>query len=150
MTAADFQMAVKSTLDRIGHDLVTASGAVGGVDLDDTVNVDDILTNEDSLILWQLLSMDEYPRDPMYRVVFGFGGKTCKDPGNYSLVALQQAVSANLFKGAHIELRDYSGASPSEIKGSLTVTQASMTPQEVENDSGLRMFMFSAAGLRRV
>lgn len=150
MSAEGFYMALKSSLDRVGYDLVTDTGADGGASLDDTINVDEMLSSDDKLILWQLISVEEDPRDPLYRVTFGVGGKTAKDPANYALLDLQKAVATRLRVGKELLLYDYSGVSPSALKGSLTISQANLTPQEVDNDSGLRMFLLTGRAMRLV
>ena len=146
----DFFMHVKSTLDRMGNDLVTASSADSGANLDDTVNVDEIFKSDDSTILWQLVSVEEAPSDPLYIVQFAIGAKTTEDAGNYDLIAFQNEVNNLFHKNAIVDLYDYSQGAQTTKKGSMTITEAMLTPQEFDNESGIRMQVFAAKAFRMI
>src|SRR5210317_2121192 len=140
----DFYMVIKSTIDKLGNDLVASSGADEGANLDDIQKVVEVFNATNNAILWQLVSAQELPRDPLYDVTFAIGGRTTNDSGNYDLIGLQNAINSVLHKGADIPLYDYSGAVKSVVKGSMFVTEAGLTPQEFDNESGLRMQIFKA------
>lgn len=146
----DFIMHVKSTLDRMGNDLVASTGADSGANLDDTVNVDDIFKSDDNTILWQLISVEEDPSDPLYIVQFAIGAKTTNDAGNYDLIAFQTQVNDLFHKNALVELYDYSQGDQSVKKGIMTITEAMLTPQEFDNEAGIRMQVFSAKAFRMI
>jgi hypothetical protein len=144
----DFYMIMKSTLDKHCNELIASSGADAGANLDDIQEAVELFHTDQNAILWQLINADEQPRDPLYHVVFAIGGRTTNDSGNYNLISLQTAVNAVFHKGKEIELYDYSGPIQSVLKGCLTITQAGLTPQESDNESGLRMQIFTGRAFR--
>ena len=146
----EFFMHVKSTLDRKGNDLVASTGADSGANLDDVVNTDEIFKSDDNTILWQLISVEEDPIDPLYMVEFAIGAKTTNDAGNYDLIAFQSQVNDLFHIGAIIDLYDYSTGTQTVKKGSLSITQGTLTPQEFDNESGIRMQVFSAKAFRMI
>ena len=95
---SDFASAIKSTIDKFGVDLASSYMGTGVpfVDLDDTVNAENVLQSDVSAILWRLLQMDESPADPLWSLAFSIGAKTTSDPGNYELMALIDAIRKNL------------------------------------------------------
>lgn len=143
----DFFLAVKSTLDKEAYDLSVSLGTQAA-DMDDTVKAQEILSKPDAAIIWQLISVDEVPLDPMYEVAFVIGAKTTNDSGNYDLLQFNSNVNDKFYKGARISVKDYSGASASAEEGYLFVTDVGLAPQQFENESGIRFLSILAKGVR--
>lgn len=135
----DFVLQTKSTLDKIGTDLATAL-SVSYVDLDDTVNVSDVLTNESSALLMRFVNMDEAPRDPLYTLTFTMGIKTVSDPSNYSLLTMISQVKKQFEQGSSIDIYDYSEVTPpTVVKGSMMFVESGVDQQVMDRMSGARL-----------
>jgi hypothetical protein len=145
---SDFYLAVKSTIDRIAVDLATAL-SIGFVELDDTVNVERLLSSPADLVVYQMVGMDEAPKAPLYMVTFSIGAKTTTDPANYDLAEIVSAVKAVVNKGASFQVKDYSSgtAPPTEVVGSLLITSTGVDPQMFDGASGIRMLSVRAAAM---
>ncbi len=150
MSGQEFIMHVKSSLDRFANDLVASSSADDGVNLDDVVNINELMESENNTILWQLVSVEEDPKDPLYVVQFSIGAKTSGDSANYDLIAFQTKVNDVFHKDAIFDLYDYSQGAQVNKKGSMTITRSAMTPQEYDNQSGIRMQTFTAKAFRMI
>jgi hypothetical protein len=146
-----FFLAVKSTIDKIGSDLAAAS-ALGtkATDMDDYTATEEIFHSESSAVLWELSSMDEDPRDPMYSVVFNIGARTCNDAANYKLAKVLGEISSMLGKDLRIPIKDYSGAVASAPLGFLHIVKQQSAPQSFDRTSGIRMIQVTARALRWV
>lgn len=144
-----FELYVKSTIDRMAYDISVELGVTKLADLDDTVNLASILANDEPAIVWQLITLDPSPRDPLYQVQFGIGAKTTADPANYKMMSLVAAMQHNFEVGSRIVIKDYSTTTPPTTdKGYLTVTEAPLSPQEFDNESGLRMYTVTGRAMR--
>ena len=142
-----FYLAVKSTVDRKAYELAQALGLSAFLDLDDVLNVEEVMASEQSVLLWQLLSLTEEPRDPLYSMTMGFGVKTALDPSNYKLSTFVSQIRAVLPIGATIPVKDYSvpeGQSPGPDVGMICVVNSSVRPQEMDFHSGIRMYTVEA------
>ena len=147
---SDFVLHVKSTIDKQGKDLADTLG-VGFVDLDDTVNVESVLTGTSPALVWRFVTMDEAPRDPLYSLTFVIGIKTTSDASNYTLLTMISEVK-NLFKkGTWMQVLDYSGiAVPTVNEGSMIFTESGVDQQVMDRESGVRMLTVTAKCVKGV
>lgn len=144
-----FELYLKSTLDRLAFEIAQELEVEDMADLDDTVNLASILSNDRPAIVWQLTTLDPAPRDPLYMVQFGIGAKTTSDPSNYKMMRLVSAMQHRFDIGTPITIRDYSGIlPPSEVQGHLLVTNLSLAPQEFDNESGIRLYTVMGRAMR--
>lgn len=144
----DFYVEVKSTIDRLAVDIAETLG-IGFVELDDTVNVDEMLASPDDLIVYQMVGMEESPMDPLWNLTFQIGGKTTSDSANYDLAAIIGAVRGVVSKGESVDIYDYSGISAPTIKeGYMYFSEVAVDPQAFEGASGIRMLSVSASTVR--
>lgn len=150
MASHEFLSAVKSTLDHEGNQVATnLPGGVAFVDLDDTVNVDAVLSSDDPAIVWQFMVMDEAPADPLYTVQFAIGAKTTQDPANYKLIDFVTEVHKIFAQGHTIKVMDWTGASvPTIDLGYLYVQRVSLAPQEFDAQSGMRLWVVDFRAVR--
>lgn len=156
--SADFLVPVKSTLDKLMWDLVAAIAledpanysTLGGLDMDDIVDTDELIKSQKPLLLWQHISLAPKPRDPLYTFEFMVGAKTSNDKGNYLLANLSMRVQ-NAFKvDTFLDVQDYSGDTAVPGKGYLTVVSLSQAPQVFDNVAGIRMWQAMAIGARKI
>ncbi len=156
--AADFLVPVKSTLDKLMFDLRASIAAdnptdyasLQAVDVDDIVDTDDIVKAVKPTLLWQHLSLDPKPKDPLYQCEFMVGAKTSGDKGNYLLTDLVMRLQQAFKVDTLLQVEDYSGASAIPDQGYLVVTSLAQAPQMFENQSGIRMWQVAALGARKV
>lgn len=149
MSEAEFVVAVKSTIDKIGKDLATSLGIAHYVDLDDTVNVSGILTGNDTAVVCRFLSIDEAPLDPMYRAMFMVGIKTTNDAANYILLDFMSKVKQTFRIGTDLSVMNWSTAiAPTQRLGSLLITESGVDDQVMDRESGVRFLVLSAAVVR--
>lgn len=143
----EFYMAVKSTIDKLGSDMAAALSAAP-VDLDDIDTTSDVLAGTTSVVLWQLLTVEETPKDPLYEVTFVVGAKTSRDPGSYQLIQFNATLNQTVFKGAEVAVYDYSGASQGALEGKLFVTAVELAPQQFDEHAGIRLMAITCKALR--
>jgi len=154
MSSHNFVIEVKSTLDKVVHDLALSLDNGTGIavyDMDDAVNVDDILTSSEPAVLWRFLNLDEAPTDPLYMVEIVVGVKTTSDPSNYELLSYISAIKGVFKVGGNVDVYDYSKEVQSTDKtGYLLYTQSGIEPQGMDRASGLRMLAVTAAAVRLI
>ena len=154
----DFLVPVKSTLDKLMWDLVTATkldnpslySRLSGLDMDDIVDTDELIKSEDPLYLWQHIGLSPKPRDPLYSFEFMVGAKTSQDKGNYLLADLSMRVQKAFKVETFIDVQDYSGDTAVPDQGYLTIVTLSQAPQVFDNLAGIRMWQVMALGARKV
>ena len=140
-----FELALKSTIDRACTGLAEDIELKQYVDMDDLVNTQAAYANEDSALLWQFMSLDESPIDPLYNLYFMVGVKTALDPANYEMMRFLSAVKRVFKKGESLEIREYSGElEPTEALGSIYFTDTNLENQVVDKDRGVRMITVEA------
>lgn len=154
MSSDDYLIHVKSTLDKLMHDLVdtlepTFPGLTG-VDVDNLVETDEMFKSTKPVLLWQFLSLREHPVDPLYRFEFLVGAKTVADSANYTLVGVNNELKKPFKTGTTISVGDYSGAVAVPDTGYFLITDNSFAPQQYDHLSGIRFFSISAMGSRKV
>jgi len=149
---SDFVSIVKSTIDKAGVDIATVYGqGVKFVDLNDMVNTQAMLASDDSAIVWELLTLEEDPIDPLWLMRFGIGAKTTADPGNYGLTDLLDAVHTKITKNGRMDLIDYSPTGDGVTKqGDMYFTDVSVDPQLYDKQSGIRLISIVARAVRVV
>jgi hypothetical protein len=139
-----FVMAVKSTIDKIASDAATVLGCVV-IDLDNSVNIQELVNSPDPAIITRFMSLDEDPIDPLWTVEFYIGAKTAQDPGNYALIQMIESFRSTVRKGAYIDCYDYSGATASSNKvGLATVIDCTVEPHLFEGVAGVRLYQVKA------
>lgn len=144
---SDFYLSVKSTVDKIAVDIANGLG-IEFVELDDTVNVEQMLSSPRDLVVYQLVGMDPNPQEPLWSVNFAIGAKTTTDAANYDLAAILAAIKSVVSKGKSFDVRDYSGAqAPTISDGYFYVVDARVDPQMFDGASGIRMLSVRAAGV---
>ena len=148
----EFVTIVKSTIDKAGVDIAQAYGqGVKFVDLDDMVNTQAMLSSEDSAVVWQMLTLDEDPVDPLWMIRFGIGAKTTADPGNYGLAELLDAIRTRITKRGKMDLYDYSPGGDGVTKqGDMYFVDVSVDPQLYDKQSGIRLISVTAKAVRSV
>jgi len=148
----EFVTVVKSTIDKAGVDIAQVFGqGVKFVDLDDMVNTQAMLASDDSAIVWQLLTLDEDPVDPLWMIRFGIGAKTTTDPGNYGLAELLDAVHTRIKKHGKLDLFDFSPGGDGVTKeGDMYFVDVSVDPQLYDKQSGIRLISVTARAVRGV
>ena len=146
-----FYLSVKSSIDRVAFDIGTLLGVSKVVELDDTVNIDEALASPESMVVYQLLSLDEEPLDPLWSVNFDIGVKTVSDAANYDMADLMGKVHQVLFKDHSFYVKDYSGVdAPTEVEGYIYVTDMTVDPQAFDGAAGIRMWSVQGRAVRSV
>jgi len=136
-------MDLKSTLDAwamaITINMQGANPSLKAVELDDLKQVDEVLGGTDPAILWQFVSLEPSPRDPLWDFKFAIGVKTTNDKANYKLAELLSAVLGAFEVNQTFPFADYSGATVSANKGVLTIVRHETSPQQFDHQSGIRL-----------
>ena len=118
------------------------------VGVDDSVDLENVLTDDAPALLWQFNTLEPRPRDPLYGGEIQVGAKTTEDSGGYELTELLNAVVSAFSVGEVIPVSDFSGVVEAPGKGVITVSQAMMNPQLFDNNSGIRMYRVTFSGQR--
>ena len=149
MAMDDFLLYVKSTIDKFGSDLATTLGVSKKVDLDDIVNTKELLSGDDTAIVWEITMLNDAPMDPLYDLMFSMGVKVTGDPSNYNMMTLLSSVQ-NLFpQGANLKIFDYSqDVAGTDQKGDMTVSDVRVDPQQFDRVSGIRLISVHAKVVR--
>ena len=149
MASETFLLAIKSTIDKLGNDLaLSLTPPALFVDLDDATATEAALASETNTIVWSLGEFQEDPRDPIYRLSFDIGPRTCNDPSNYTILALTGKVKALFVPGSAIAIKDYSGALATATQGTLFITDVSVNQQVYDKTSGVRLVSIYARAQR--
>lgn len=144
--ADDFPLILKSTIDKLVADKVTAlmvaHPTLRWSEVDDMLQSDEVFKGDEPAILWQFGTVFEHPRAPLYGVEFSVAAKTTADPGNYLLIDLL-AQMRDLFKpDATFQLFDFARAQAEAVdtvsKGFLRVSSNEIAPQQFDRQSGIR------------
>lgn len=146
----DFYLAVKSTIDKIAHDLATSKG-IEAVEIDDVTNVENALASPADLVMFQFVDMQPEPADPLYALQFEIGIKTTADKGNYDLARLLSSVQDTVATDNTFHFRDYSTPTPpTEDVGYMYITGVQTDPQAFDGASGIRLQSVYAKAVRYV
>ena len=149
----NFALHVKSTIDKLGVDLADSySGTrpeIKFIDMDNMVNQAEDWGSDNAAFVWELETLVESPRDPLYAFSFNIGVKTTLDPGNYDLLDLMGEVASLFAVGDTIDVMDYSGlVLPTNREGYLVVTSSYVNPQQFDKSSGVRLVSVSGRAQR--
>lgn len=144
----DFYTSLRSTIGKLSKD-IAASMALPNFEIDDVTAVSEALSSDDPAVLWQLITMQEMPRDPLWSTSFLIGAKTNSDVGNTVLTNIVNEVTNRLPIGQDVTISDYSSPGADQ-EGVLTVVSATVDPQEYERQAGVRMVSISAVASRDV
>ena len=145
----EFIKPVKSTIDHLGYSIGTnyLGGAVDVVDLTDDVNVEELLQSPDSAILWEMVTIDEAPRSPMWNVSFLIGAKTSKDNAGIERMSLLEAVNSVIKVDRDLDVHDYTGAVAGSRVGLLHITSVGLDPSQGDRFAGMRLIAVRGKGL---
>lgn len=139
--------AVKTTVDKLAHDLRVDLPGVAIGQVDDSANFESILSNAPPAILYQISKLSG--RAPKFSVTFLIGAKTTDDGNNFELTKMVDAMNDKFFSGARFDLHDYSGDTASGRLGAMMLTDVDVLPQQFDKQSGIRMLSCSAKVLCR-
>ncbi|WP_019865136.1 hypothetical protein [Methylovulum miyakonense] len=139
-----FDVAVKSTIDKVLSDLAMASGWIF-FDLDGAYLTPDIGESKAPAIVVSFPGITPNPRDPYYAVVFEAGARTSDDPAQYIAKTILGTISEVLDIHKGIPVYDYSGAVAGDVKlGELIPISRIPTPSRFDQISGLNMYQLVA------
>lgn len=148
MSYSTFSLALKSTIDKKVYDLATTK-SVGYFDLDTALTDIAFLESDAPGLGWSLLTLVEFPRDPLWSVEFEVGGKTSKDPAQYLVLDIVSMVLDAFTTGTTVDVLDYSGEdAPTTVMGELFITNVSVMPSQLDRSSGFRMVNIQGKVLR--
>lgn len=151
MSQESFPVSLKSTIDKIGWDLAQAEDPpVEFIDLDNIVNTTELMTSEDTALIWRMAVLVEEPSDPLYACSFTIGARTVNDPANYDIMLLVGKLSTLFREGVIVDIHNYTGASVGPKVGVLTITKVTVLPQEYDKVSGIRMVSLEGRAQRIV
>lgn len=146
---ANFTVAFKSTIDKLGYDLgQSLSPTLDLIDLDDLVVSAELFKTRKDALVWEFLTMDELPRDPMYSFTFRIGARTVKDIANYNILKMIDSVKAIFPTESNLDISDYSGSVAGPKLGYMFITSVGVDPQMFDKDSGIRMILVSGRCVR--
>lgn len=144
--ADDFPLILKSTIDKLVSDKVTAlqvdHPTLLWAEVDDMLQTDAVFKGTGPAILWQFGTVYPDPRAPLYGVEFTVGAKTTADPGNYLLIDLVAQIRDAFQAGYAFQLYDFAReqaeAADTVSKGFLRVVDNEIAPQQFDRQSGIR------------
>ena len=143
-----FPVAAKSTLDKACLDLARSMD-LGFADLDDEVQVQAAIDSDDPYLLWRFISIDEDPRDPLYRIGIVLGLKTNDDRSGYTMLDLAGKVKAQFGVGDELAIYDWSGDQvPTQKEGSMFFTISGVDAQDASASMGFRLLAVAARAVR--
>lgn len=157
-----FELAVKSTIDRLCNDIVIAMLASGDPELstllagclDNLVEADEVKKSSNPAVMWEISKFEADPRDPLYTLHFSVGAKTMGDKDNYLATKLSSALFGKFFAGENFPVFDYSGASAPDTSGvnagAIYVASASSSGMLLSDDAGLKLIDVEAKVIRSV
>lgn len=144
---SDFTVCFKSTIDKLGFDLATSLG-LDFIDLDDTAVSGVLFKSNKNAIVWEFLTLDEYPLDPLYTFSFRIGARTVKDIANYNVLRMIDDVKGAFPARVRTELKNYSQVTAGPVVGNMFITDVGVDPQQYDKESGMRMIIVSGRAVR--
>ena len=139
---SNFTLAFKSTIDKLAHDLA-ASKSMDLIDLDDLVSAEALFKSDSTAMVWEFLTLDEAPVDPLYSFSFRLGARTIRDANNYNILGLVGDIQSVFTAGQVVPVRDYSGGVAGPDQGVMTIVHTGVDPQQFDKQTGLRMVVVS-------
>lgn len=145
----DFYTYVKTTIDTMGVQIALATDPqipenLQHVNLDATSGVEEVLKSKDPAIVWQLASLRENPRRPLWSLVFLMGAKTTEDMSNQLMSVLISEVQKVLPAGQRIPIL-YNHGSGAVDEGTIIIQSSGVDEQEFDNQNGIRFMPITAA-----
>ena len=137
MAIEDFTLAFKSTIDKMANDVAIAN-SLKLVDLSDVTAVKDLLSSSKNAFVWEFLTFDEQPRDPLYAFTFRAGARTTNDAANYDILNLLGSIKKEFSVGNQYGIYDYSGAVVGPKTGFMHITSVMVEPQDYDRQFGIR------------
>lgn len=150
---SDFLSMVKSTIDHHGVTIAQAYAPedLAFVDVDDTIRMQQMLESLQGAIIWQMVTFEEAPADPLYTLIFGIGARTTQDPGRYGMMSMLGAVQQVFNVGEPVDIFDFSPGGDGVTKqGFMYVTNVAVDPQLDDKESGMRFVSVAAKVVRMV
>ena len=144
-----FTLAFKSTIDKMANDVASAN-SLKLIDMDDVTALEDLLGSNKDAFVWEFLTFDDMPRDPLYAFSFRVGARTTNDAANYNILTLLDSIKAAFTVGDTYGVVDYSGVVAGIVEGFMTVTAVQVEPQEFDKQSGIRTATVSGRAFRSV
>ena len=150
LSQALFVQALKSTLDKAGHDLAVAQTPdILYVDLDDVAQSSVLFAGESNAIVLGSLLLNEHPKDPLYSISFQMGARTVTDPSNYQMMDLVGQVNTLFDKGSVVPIFQFATAgSVGAQAGYFLVTDISVGDHMFEKMSGIRLLTIQGRAVR--
>jgi hypothetical protein len=136
MTA--FYQAVKSSLDYTIKSLAN-NHSLEYIDLDGAFTMEELYASSVPAMAWSLVSFDEAPRAPLYRLEILVGGKTA-DPSQYTSAEIISYLQGVFSIGSDLTIKDYAQvAMPTEALGDCYVVGFGVDSALTDGRSGLRL-----------
>lgn len=144
----DFYTYVKTAIDTIGVQIALAADPqipqnLKYINLDATSGVEEVLKSADPAIVWQLASLRENPRRPLWTLVFLMGAKTTEDMSNQLMSLLISQVQKVLPAGQRIPILWDHGSGPVD-EGTIIIQSSGVDEQEFDNQNGIRFLPVTA------
>jgi hypothetical protein len=137
MTA--FYQAVKSTLDYTIKSLAN-SHSLDYIDLDGAFTMEELYASSVPAMAWSLVSFDEAPRAPLYRLEILVGGKTTADPSQYTSAEIISYLQGVFSIGSDLTVKDYTQEDmPTVALGDCYVVGFGVDSALTDGRSGLRL-----------
>lgn len=154
--ADDFEMQLKSTLDKVVADKVASLKAtypkLSWAEVDDMAQTDAVFKSLDPAIIWSLGTVEPSPRPPLYSIEFMVGAKTAADPGNYLLIKLLGEIRSEFEAAATVFIYDYTlpagGPVDTQQKGFISIISNETAPQQFDKQSGIRYAVVAAKAVK--
>ena len=144
-----FTLAFKSTIDKMAFDVASAN-SLKLIDMDDVTAIADLLGSNKDAFVWEFLTFDDMPKDPLYAFAFRIGARTTNDAANYNILTLLDSIKAAFTISDIYDILDYSGASVGAVEGYMIVTGVQVEPQEFDKQSGIRTATITGRAARIV
>lgn len=139
--------AVKTTVDKLAHDMVQDFPGMSVGLVDDSANFEQVLADAKPAILYQVVKLSG--REPKFDAIFHVGAKTTDDASQALMTRIVEAMSDRFKTGAWFPLHDYSGAIASEKLGAMTLVDTDVMPSQYDRQSNIRMLKCTAKVLCR-
>jgi len=144
---SDFTLAFKSTIDKLGFDLATTE-SIEFIDMDDLAKTAELFSNNKDAIVWEFLTLDENPSDPLYTFAFRMGARTVRDIANYNVLRLVDLIKTIFPTRTNVPIKNMSGAAAGPQVGSLYIVDVGVDPQQYDKESGIRMILVTGRCVR--
>lgn len=146
---SDFTLSFKSTIDKMGYDLAQSLvPSLDFIDLDDTLVSAELFKSNKNALVWEFLTLDEFPTDPLYTFSFRIGARTVKDVANYGVLKMVDDVKTVFQARSNTDIKNYSGDVAGPVVGTMYISNIGVDPQQFDKESGMRMIIVSGRAIR--